>query len=223
MPDPKVESLDVRVLAGIGFILPNCFGAIAGPESFAIDGSERSMPSGPFDHSFDFATTSCLLDWKATVTFVRTAQREVGPGGGGQSQGGAPPREDCLIPMPQPDPDCADPEEDLIPMPPKRGKLSRNAKQAKLTLTCRVACAGSATAYPSRHGAGAAAARRPLARTRFIGSAGRPTTVVLRFRPKARRAIRRARAVRVELRVAPQTGGTTVRRTVVVRLPRARR
>jgi hypothetical protein len=253
-PDPNAERLDVRVLAGIGFILANCFGAIGGPESFTIDGSERPMPSGPFDHSFDMpheaigmgkiiqlldanvtgsrcpghgdGTVSCALTWKATVTFVRTAQHTPPPGGnqplpaGGD---GGSDRDDCLIPMPQPDPTCPDPDLDLIPLPPKRAKLARDAKQAKLMLTCRVACSGSATAYAVKRGARSSAARRPLARSRFIGAAGQPTTIVLGFRPKARRVIRRTRALRIELRVASQAGGATVRRTVVVRLLRARR
>ncbi len=249
-PDRNVETLDVRVLAGIGFILPTCFGAIGGPESFAIEGSELTLPSGPFDHSFDMpheaigmgkiiqlldarvtddhcpgrvaVTASCALDWKATVTFVRTAQREVGPDGAGQSQGGAPPSDPCGVPMPEPGPGCADPDEDLIPMPPKPGKLSRNAKQAKLTLTCRVACSGTATAYPVKRAARVSAARRAVARTRFTAAAGQPTTIVLRLRPTARRAIRRARALRIDLRIAPQAGGATARRTVLLRLPRAR-
>jgi hypothetical protein len=188
-------------------------------------------------------TVSCTLAWKATVTFVRTAQRELGPGGGGQPpDGGSDPdgclipmpdpdpacpdpdadADDCLIPMPQPDPACPDPDVDLIPMPPKAATLSAGARQAKLKLTCRAACSGSATAYPTRRGA-RSSARRPLARTRFTGKAGRPITIVLRFRPKARRAIRRAGAVRIELRVAPAAGGRTLQRNAVLRLPRARR
>ena len=249
-PDPKVESLDVRVLGGIGFMLPTCFGAISGPESFAVDGSAEPIPSGPFDHSFDLpheaigmgkiiqlldakvtddhcpsrgqSTASCVLSWKATVTFLRSAQREPRPGGGGQPPAGGSPPDHCGIPMPQPDPACVDPDPELIPMPPKRGTLSRNAKQATVTLTCRVACAGSARGYPMKRGA-RSSALRPLARTRFAAAAGRPTSVVLRFRPQARRAIRRARAVRIELRISPQAGGSTVRRTVVARLPRGRR
>jgi hypothetical protein len=33
-------------------------------------------------------TASCVLDWKATVTFDRIAQRVLGPGEGGQPPGG---------------------------------------------------------------------------------------------------------------------------------------
>jgi hypothetical protein len=234
IPTPNSESLDIRVLGGIGFILPACTGTLGGgPDAFTIGSGGQEIPFGPFDKGFDMPheaigmgkiiqlleshvtgnrcpghgdnTASCALDWKATVTFVRIAQH----GGGG-----GPDIDDDLIPMPPSG------DDDLIPMPPKRAKLSRNGKQAKLTLTCRVACAGSATAYAARRGAHGSAVARPLARTRFTGTAGRPTAIVLRFRPKARRAIRRARALRIELRVSPQAGGATTRRTVVLRLPR---
>lgn len=84
-------------------------------------------------------------------------------------------------------------------MPPKAATLSAGAQEAKLKLTCRAACSGSATAYPARRGA-RASARRPLARTRFT-----------------------RRAVRIELRVAPAAGGGAVERNVVLRLPRAPR
>jgi hypothetical protein len=144
---------------------------------------------------------------------VRTAQRELEPGGGGPG--------DELDESDIPDP--PGPLDDLvIPMPRKRAKLSAGAKQAKLSLTCPVACSGTATAYAVKRGAGAAAGR-PLARVRFKGAARRTTTVVLRFRPSARRAIRRARGVRIQLRVSPRAGGKPVRRTVVLRLPERRR
>ena len=237
IPNPISESLDIRVLGGIGFLLPACTGTLpGGPDTFAISSGAQEIPFGPFDDAFDMPheaigmgkiiqlvqanvtgsrcpgygdnTASCALNWKATVTFVRIAQHGGGPGGGGSDT------DDDLIPMPPSG------DEDLIPMPPKRAKLSRNGKQAKLTLTCRVACSGSANAYAARRGAHGSAVARPLARTRFTAVAGRPTAIVLRFRPKARRAIHRARALRIELRVAPQAGGATTRRTVVLRLPR---
>jgi hypothetical protein len=250
-PDPTIERLNVRVLGGISFHLPSCTGTVGtAPSSFGIGSGDPEVLSGPFDQAFDMPheaigmgkiiqlldanvsgarcpghgdhTASCVLNWKATVTFVRTAQRELGPGGGDQSPDGGSDPDGCLIPMPQPDPACPDPDEELIPMLPKAATLSAGAQQAKLKLTCRAACSGSATAYPARRGA-RSSALRPLARTRFTGKAGRPITIVLRFRPKARRAIRRAGAVRIELRVAPAAGGRTVQRNVVLRLPRAPR
>jgi hypothetical protein len=249
-PDPNMESLDIRVLGNVGLLLPNCTGAAgSGPYSFGLDGSDEPIPSGPFDHNFDMPheaigmgkiiqlleahvtgdhcpgyaehTASCVLDWKATVTFDRIAQRELGPGEGGQPPAGGSDPDDGLVPMQPPVAPGHDPDEDLIPMPPARAKLSRDAAQAQFTLTCRVACSGSAAAYPAGRGARAAAAK-PVGRTRFTAAAGRPTTIRLRFTPKARRAIRRAHAVRIELRVTPQTGGATVRRTIVVRLTGAR-
>ena len=257
-PDPATESLDVRVLGAAWFHLPTCSGAFApGPQAFGIEGTGSEIPFGPFDEPFSMpheaigmgkiiqllqssatgircpgysdGTVSCALNWKATVTFVRTAQRELGPGGGDPSDG----LDESDIPLPpQPAPgldesDIPDPPSPLddlvIPMPPKRAKLSAGAERAKLSLTCSVACAGTATAYAAKIGAGSAAAGRPLARVRFKGAARRATTVVVRFGPAARRAIRRARGVRIQLRVSPRAGGKPVRRTVVLRLPGARR
>jgi hypothetical protein len=132
-------------------------------------------------------TASCVLDWKATVTFDRIAQRVLGPGEGGQPPGGGgSDLDDSIIPMPPPVDPGPDLDEDLIPMPPRRATLSRSADQATLTLTCRVACSGTAVAYPAGRGARAAAAK-PLARTRFTGAAGRPTTVRVRFAPGSAR------------------------------------
>jgi hypothetical protein len=251
-PDPNLESLDIRVLGGIGFLLPACTGAAgSGPFSFALGSTDEAIPSGPFDQAFDMPheaigmgkiiqllqahvaddhcpgsaehTASCVLDWKATVTFDRIAQRVLGPGEGGQPpSGGGSDLDDSLIPMPPPVDPGHDLDEDLIPMPPQRATLSRDATQAKLTLTCRVACSGTAAAYPAGRGARAAAAK-PLGRARFSAAAGQPTTIRVRFTPTARRAIRRSGAIRIELHVAPRAGGATVRRTVVLRLPRPRR
>jgi hypothetical protein len=170
----------------------------------------------------DEHTTSCELRWNATATFVRTQQTEGGPGHGLPDPAlvlppdpPVRPHPDDVVPTPRvlPDPD------DVIPSPPA-AKLSAKADKAVVTVTCAVACTGTATAYPAL-GSARAAASRPLARTRFTSKAGRRTTVVLRFRPKARRAIRRAGGVRVVLDVKPRAGGRPVRRTV--RAPVARR
>jgi hypothetical protein len=240
-PDPDVESLDVRVLGGAWFHLPTCSGAFSpGPQGFGIEGTGAEIPFGPFDEPFEMpheaigmgkiiqllessatgtrcpgygdGTASCALNWKATVTFVHTAQRELEPGGDGADDG----LDESDIPDPP------GPLDDLIiPMPPKRAKLSAGAERATLAVTCPVACTGTATAYPAERGA-RGAARRPLARLRFKGAARRATTVVLRFRSSARRAIRRAGGVRIQLHVSPRTGGKPVRRTVVLRLPGGR-
>jgi hypothetical protein len=249
-PDPNVESLDVRVLGGVSFHLPSCSGTFgAGPQSFGIGGSDKQIPHGPFDEPFEMpheaigmgkiiqllessatgskcpgyadGTASCVLSWRATVTFVRTAQWDSGSGGGGQPDSGDDGLDESVIPLPPKPQPSSDLDESLIPMPPKRAKLTAGARRAKLSLTCSVACSGTATAYPRQRGA--AAAGRPLARVRFKGAARRPTTVVLRFGPSARRAIRRAGGVRLQLRVSPQAGGDPVRRTVALRLPGARR
>jgi hypothetical protein len=243
-PDPNMESLDMRVLGSVSFLLPICGGVMgSGPDSFTIGDGGKPIPLGGFDQTFDMPheaigmgriiqlldlrvtgencpgygdhTASCVLEWNATVTFDRTAQHELGSGGGQPPAGGGAPGN--VIPTPPPAPSDPILDEDLIPMP--RASLSRNAAQAKLRLTCSVACSGSAVAYPARRGAHSSAAKA-LGRARFNAAAGRPTTVRLRLAPSARRAIRRAGAIRIELRASPRAGGAAVRRTVVVRLPR---
>ncbi|HEX2160207.1 MAG TPA: hypothetical protein VHF88_00100 [Thermoleophilaceae bacterium] len=240
-PDPNVEALDVRVLGGVSFHLPNCSGSFGGgPAQSLRIGSEAEIPWGPFDQAFDlpheavgmgkiiqllnatvtgercpghgFETASCALAWKATVTFVRTAHWRTD-----LDESDVP-----LPPKPQPGPapggsQILPPFE--IPLP-KRARLSAGGERARLTLTCPVACAGTAAAYPARRGRRArGAAVRPLARARFRAAARRPTTVVLRFGPRARREVRRAGGVRVDLRVAATAGGPAARRSVVMRRP----
>jgi hypothetical protein len=219
-PDPNVEALGVRVIGGVGFLLPNCTGIAAGggAQSFSIGSGAESIPLGPWDHEFDMPheaigmgkiiqlldanvtgrdcpgtdeyTASCALTWKATVTFVRKAKH-----------GGT-------VPKP-PKPPVTDPP--LLTTPPKASKLRRTSKRAKVKLTCRVACSGTATLMRGSH---------RLARVRFTAEAGEPETVVLRLKPKAQRELHRAQIVRIELRVTPEGGGTAVRRTLLVKLRR---
>jgi len=220
-PEPNVEALGIRVLGGIGFLLPACTGSAAGGggQSFTIGTGGETIPTGPWDQEFDMPheaigmgkiiqlldanvtdagcpgtdefTASCALSWKATVTFVRKAKH-----------GG--------VPKP-PKPPAADPDLELVPTP-KAAKLRRDAKKAKVTLTCSVACSGTATLMRGSH---------RLARVRFTAAeAGEPETVVLRLKPKARHELHRARIVRIELRVAPTGGGAALRRTLLVRVRR---
>src|SRR5262249_21343685 len=108
-PDPNVESLDIRVLGSVSFLLPTCSGVIgSGPDSFTLGDGGAQIPLGAFDQNFDMPheaigmgriiqlldarvsddhcpgsgehTASCVVEWKATVTFDRTAQREPGSG-----------------------------------------------------------------------------------------------------------------------------------------------
>jgi hypothetical protein len=216
-PDPNVEALGVRMLGGIGFLLPSCTGILNGAaQSIRIGTGAETIPLGPWDQEFDMPheaigmgkiiqlldanvtdehcpgtdefTASCALTWKATVTFVRKAKH-----GGGV-----------------PKPPAADPHLALVPTP-KAAKLRRTARRAKATLTCSVACSGTATLMRGSH---------RLARVRFTAEAGEPETVVLRLRPKARHELHVARMVRIELRVTPVGGGTPVRRTLLVKVRR---
>lgn len=241
-PDPSVESLDLRVLGGARFHLPSCSGLYApGPGSLGVS-SDNEIPFGAFDQAFDLPheaigmgkiiqlldanvggegcpghhehTTSCALTWKATVTFVRTGQWQTAP---------APPSEidESMIPAPPVQPNDGI-DERMIPMPPPRAKLSRDGRRAELSLSCPVACKGTAAAYPAARGARASAAK-PLAAVRFKGAAGRPTKVVLRLGSRARRAIERVGGVRIELRISPEGGSKVLRRSVVIRLGRSGR
>ena len=249
-PTAAKEILDIRVLDSVLLDLPNCTGLLAGNRGgIAVTNGDALFPNGPFDTPFDMpheaigmgkiiqllddtvtgsrcpgyrdGTVSCSLAWSAKVTFVRTGQQEIGP-----VPDPAPGDEDLVVPLPGDDEDLViplpGPDEDLIiPLPP-RGKLSPRAERAQLSLRCATACSGQATAFAAQD-RGHASASRALARTRFTGAPGRTTTVTLRFRPQARRAIRRAGGVRVVLGVTPRTGGRPTRRTVLLQLPRPHR
>ena len=104
----------------------------------------------------------------------------------------------------------------FIPIPPGAGRLSPSAATATVPVTCAADCKGTVTATA----AGAkprAAASRVLARKTFKARAGRAKPVTLRFKPAARRAIRRAGGVRLTIAASAPGRGTT-RRTVTLRL-----
>jgi hypothetical protein len=247
-PTAAIEIVDIRVLGSVELRLPSCTGLLAGQQNagIAVTNGGASFPTGPFDTTFDMpheaigmgkiiqllddvttgtrcpgyrdGTVSCTLSWKATVTFVRTAQQDIGP-----IPDPDPNDDDLVVPLPGPDDDLVvplpGPDDDLIvPLRP-RGKLSPRADRARVALQCKTACSGRATAYAAGRRDRGSAAPRALARARFTGAPARATTVSLRFRPPARREARRAGGVRVVLEATPRAGGATVRKTVLLRLP----
>jgi hypothetical protein len=240
--DPATEDLTVRVLGHIGVDLPTCSGLLAGATStFGIGDDDRALGAGAFDTPFALpheaigmgkviqlldrkvtgaqcpgymeATAACVLEWKATVTFERTGQRQI-----------EIPDEDIFVPLePKPAPEPAPPDDDLddlfVPLKPRAGaKLSPDGGQASVTVTCPAGCSGSVAAYPAS-GRARASAARALARKRFTAAAGRKTTVVVRFTRAARRRVKRA-GVRLALRIAPAGGGEVVSRNLALRLRR---
>ena len=174
------------------------------------------------------STDSCTLKWKATVTFVRTfhaesGEPEVKPAPPGEQQEQMPPPLDPTVPeidesdlpeLPGKPPESDD--DDLFIPLPGSAKLAPSAASATVAVLCPAGCKGVAVATPLARRARAAAAAKPLARTRFSAKPGARRTVTLRFGAKARRAIRRAGGVRIALSVTP-AGGAPIRRTAVVR------
>jgi hypothetical protein len=188
------EALEVRVLGGLHVELRECGGdPVVSPGTLILDAGGRAMGDGPFDARVEMpheaigmgkiiellegtasgqrcprwtnASTSCTLSWKATVTFTRTRQQEVGP---------KPEPEIDPIPLPEvPTLDDA-----FIPI---RTKLS--ASGASVTVVCPAGCSGTARALPLR-------GAKVLARKRFSAPAGRPKKIALRFDARGRRAVR---------------------------------
>ena len=159
----------------------------------------------PFHH---FNTALCSLTWDAVVTFTRIGEGEI-----------AVDDDDLIVPL-VPDPAAqppADPDDDLIvPLVPNdddllvpltaKPRMARNLSSARLPFRCSDACKGTLTAK---------ARGTTLARSAVKAAAGKVATAVVRFDRRDRRAIRRAKAVRLTLKVTG--GGRTVRREVTLR------
>jgi hypothetical protein len=133
---------------------------------------------------------TCAFDWSGKLTFEFAGYLD-------KADEPAPIDEDD-IPMPGPKPADPDDLDDIIIPLPGKAEVGNGGKSASLRLACAAACSGTVKAFPAARGAKAsAAARRPLAAKRFSAPAGREVTVMLRFRGKARRAVRRAGAVKL--------------------------
>ena len=256
--DAQAEGIWIRVFNGGTIKMDSCSGALApGPFTMPVDGEAAPGRVAPFMDFFEMPyeaigmgkiiqllerevtgvncpgwydkTDSCTLKWKATVTFVRTFQLEVGE----PEIGPAPPEEEenpLLLdpddislppapgpqPPPQPGPSVNDLDDLLLPIPGE-AKLSRSGDSATFAVICPGGCSGIATATPlAGRGARASAARRPLARAKFVAQAGRRKTVRLRFKGAARRMVRRAGGVKVSV-TAKSAGGRTERTTLTIR------
>lgn len=173
--------------------------------SFPLSG-EVTGGECPFHH---FDTALCSLTWDAVVTFTRIGEGEI-----------ADDDDDLVVPL-VPDPAApppADPDDDLIvPLVPQndddllvpltaKPRMARNLTSASLPFRCSDACKGTLTAKTRG---------KTLATSAVKAAAGKVATAVVRFDPRDRRAIRRAKAVRLTLKV--RGGGRTMRRAVTLR------
>ena len=133
---------------------------------------------------------SCSLDWSGKLTFEFAGYLD-------KVEDPAPVDEDDIPMPPAPKPAEPDDLDDIVIPLPGTAKLGKGGKSASVQLECAAGCAGTVKAFPARGAKASAAARTPLATKRFTAPAGKRVTVRLRFRGKARRAVRRAGAVRL--------------------------
>ena len=173
----------------------------------------------------------CRLEFDATITFDKTNEYVIDDGVPVEvteddipsPPGPGAPVEitEDDIPSP-PGPGAPDPLEDLfIPLPSGSARLSPSAGSATVPVGCAADCTGTVTATAAGGGKARAAAARVLARKKFAARAGRTTRVTLRFKPAARRAIRRAGGVRITIK-ASAAGRPAKTRTLTLRLRRTR-
>jgi hypothetical protein len=158
----------------------------------------------PFNH---FNTALCSLTWEAVVTFTRTGEGEVSDDGDDLLVPLVPDPEPAPAPAPDPDDDLLVPLVDdlLVPLTAKP-QMARNLSRASLPFRCSEACTGTLTAK---------ARGKTLAKAAVNAAAQRTATAVVRFDGRDRRVIRRAKAVRLMLKV--RAGERTVQRVVTVR------
>ena len=157
---------------------------------------------------FHFNTALCSLTWDAVVTFTRIGEGEINLED-----------EDLLVPLvpSPPPPPPVDPDDDLlVPINPPaddllvplsaKPRMARNLSSASLPFRCEEACKGTLTAK---------AKGKTLATAAVKGAAGKVATAVVKFDRGDRKAIRRAKSVRLTLDV--RSGARTTRRTATVR------
>jgi hypothetical protein len=173
--------------------------------SFPLSG-EVTGAECPFNH---FNTALCSLTWDAVVTFTRIGEGEVGAND-----------DDLFVPIPPAPtpPPATDPDDDLVVplVPPNdhdllvpltaKPRMARNLSSASLPFQCSEACKGTLTAT---------ARGKTLAKGAVKAAAGKTANAVVRFDKADRKVIRRAKAVRLTLKV--RAGGRTTRRAVTVR------
>ena len=153
-----------------------------------------------------FNTALCSLTWEATVTFKRTGEGVV---------------DDEIVPVPI-EPKPAEPAPRHEPAPPAehddlivpivaKASLAPSLARASVPFTCEAACRGTLIAT-------ARGKAKPLARATFSAAASRAARVTVRFDRADKRAIRRARGVRLTLTATAVKGGAPDRRSLVLRL-----
>jgi hypothetical protein len=156
---------------------------------------------------FHFNTALCSLTWDAVVTFTRIGQGEIDLGD-----------DDLFVPLvPDPPKPPAIPDDMLVPIvPPAAGdlltpisakpRMTSDLSRASLPFQCAEACKGTLTAK---------AAGKTLAKSAVKGAPGKLATAVVRFDRADRKAIRRAKSVRLTLNV--RAGARTMKRAVTLR------
>lgn len=183
--------------------------------------------SGPECPGFDEETTICELSFEGEVVFKKTGWSEVRYGDaakdGVREERHYPvqPGEPLVVPQPQPQPQ---PEPQPAPVQPAFEALSADASLSASALTvpvtCAAGCAGTATVtLPAGAKARAAAKAKPIAKTRFEVAPGATAKVRVKIPARARKAVRRAGAVKVTLAVTP-TGGARQTKKLTVKLRR---
>ncbi|HEX8085043.1 MAG TPA: hypothetical protein VF529_12200 [Solirubrobacteraceae bacterium] len=170
-----------------------------------------NVVTGPDCPGFDEETTLCELSWKAWVVFRKTGWEDVPDN-----------EDDLLVPLV---PDQPAPPAQPEPVRPAAKPLVEAATTAaKLTatsvsvpVTCATGCTGTATATLGGGKARAAADAKPLARKRFTIAPGATKRITLAIPKRARKAVRRAGAVKVTLAITPSGGPKQTQRFSVKR------
>jgi hypothetical protein len=152
------------------------------------------------------STTTCTLHLEGQVTFQRIGQH---------TEQAAASDDDLLTPL-----GPKSQVEDLLTPLVKKAKLAGDGNATTFTFTCGAGCTLTARVYGGGGGVRAASAPAPLATKRITLAHGGTRHVTMRFGKKARRAIRRAGGVRLQLVARPLHGGRAVTRTLTLRLPR---
>jgi hypothetical protein len=244
--------LAVDLLDGVELGLPNCTGD-GHPTSFDLD-ENVDAATGPFETTFEMpreaigngkiiqllerrvtgadcpdhdgdAFKSCVLSWKAEVTFTKKSTETVTYDDDGDDLFVpiAPDGPPAPAPAPAPAPPAPPapggrgpvPGDDLFVPQTAQAKLSRTG--ATVPVSCPTGCTGEAVVTGVTGRARSAARPRPLARARFTVAPGGRTTVRLRFNARARRAIAKAKGVKLVLTAKPRGSAATVRETLTLR------
>lgn len=174
--------------------------------------------------------TSCTLNWHAKLTFVKTAEDVlIWPGDPDDLLVPIPPGAGATpTPAPAPAPTPAPATTPSTPTPGnsidfilsnvrKAATLATTGASATLPVSCPSGCSGTAIATAASSGHASAAAARTLGRASFSVKPKGTKKVTLRFGAKARRAIRKAGAVKVAVRVKVP-GAAAKQQTITLRL-----